>query len=192
MGNFAIYWAVMMQSMQQDLRERDQAALRTEWAQLFDQSALEGLLRRYAAAGVAPGELIGIGTHFAAFRLGGSLKGLVLSVAKPEFLRQPRFKVEEWVRVVRKARGLRLPLMAPVEVLILEEGGTSLVGLVQLFGDAPKERAADHWGAVGPCIKQTLEGLAAEGVEIADTPQLRCRGSTPFIIDYSDFRASKR
>ena len=176
----------------EELVSKDRANLRAEWLKLFDRSALEDLLQLWVSKKMTPGEEVGQGSHFTAYRLRGRLAGLVLSIGKDEFINRPRFNGGEWEKVIQSLSRLNLPLVAPVECISIEAQGKQRIALVQMYGEGGKNAAALHWGDLKAQKETTMAGLKEAGLELADLPQIRCRAGVPFIVDYSDLRLLNR
>lgn len=162
------------------MRQSQRAELKSQFYRAFDQSKAERWLSLPDTELAKVGQLLGTGTHFTAFRIGG----LVFKRALPAtFAKKDPSTLRVWLEALDRARGVG-ELMPPFEVVRTGDA----VALVMPYGDAPWKAAAPAWQPMEGRLRAFSQALQDGGLVLDDVAQGRCRGGVPFIYDLSDLR----
>jgi hypothetical protein len=165
------------------VRAEEREALKTEFYSQFDRSKAELWLELSDQEMEGKGRLLGTGSHFRAWAVGG----VVFKRALPDtFGKKGALNLRGWQEALAKAPGVG-ELMPPFELLVLGEQ----VGMVMPFGSEPMAMAGKAWF---PLADRTLEferALTQAGLVLDDVPQIRCRAGVPFLVDLSDLKLTQ-
>ncbi len=164
----------------QNLRKTHREGLKTAFYQEFDRSLVDQWQGLSEAELGRKGVLLGTGTHFSAWRLGG----LVYKRALPGTFGKGALTLRGWLAALQKAQGVG-SLMPPYEVLTQGEA----VSLVMPYGGEPLAKAHQAWQPIDATVKAFEADLGRAGLVLDDVVQARCRDGIPFLVDLSDLRA---
>ncbi len=154
-------------------------ALKLQFYSEFDRSLAERWLGFTDKELGMKGQLLGTGTHFAAYRFGG----MVYKRALPSTFARGALTLRGWLAALGRAKAVG-GLMPPYEVLAQGEAPS----LVMPYGDGPLGSAGPAWQPIAGTVQAFEAELAKAGLILDDVLQIRCRNGVPFVVDLSDLR----
>lgn len=185
------------ETMTEEKLSQDRKHLKESFYKVYDHSKIHTFMSKLLESPNFGSELIiGEGTFFRVYALKSkSLPSptpmtLSLSIAKPNFPPlQSKEGQKQWLVAISKLKSLyqEVSLIPPLEII----SDVSGIALAMPYGEAPLDRASQHWQPISKHIELMLQKLSTHKLVIEDRIQGRSWQGIPFIFDFSDLKLQR-